>query len=218
MPSYPPALLGTFPSAYQLLPRGRHGAVVEAGEGGRRVADLHDPELWERYGWGLLSPRQEPVLAELLPGVADAAERRRIARDHLAKSLTRARRFAAALDVAAPPPPPHLGLFLVAGDAVATAHLARVDARTGAVEIVDRAPGDGTVLRTSAVLDEREGGVWEPRLRSPIPWTETLFLFRDHLGLTRDLVFTDNVLYWLLDRPRIEAGGRQVGAVDHADG
>jgi len=44
---------------------------------------------------------------------------------------------------------------------------------------------------------------WVPGLRSPIPWTEALFLFRSHLGLTRDMIFTDNVSYWLLERPRV---------------
>ena len=209
--TYPPALLGTFPSAYQLLPRGRHGVLLEDGDRDRQVEDLYDPALWERMRWGLLSPGQEPLLASLLPDVIEPAERKRIARDHVAKSLARARQLAAALDQPAPAPPPHLGLFLVAGDAVATPRIASVDSRTGRVEIVERGPGDGTVLRTSAVLDEREGAEWVPGLRSPIPWTETLFLFRSHLGLTRDMVFTDNVLYWLLEQPRPSPPRRRLG-------
>ena len=58
------------------------------------------------------------------------------------------------------------------------------------------------MLRSSALLDERLDGDWQPTLRSPIPWSDVLFLFEDHLGLTRDPTFTDNLLYWLLEDPR----------------
>jgi hypothetical protein len=203
VPKYPPALLGTFPSIYQLLPRSRVGALVERiEEGESREEDLYDPALWDRMGWGLASRGEDPILAALLPGIADRTERRRIAEDHLRKSLDRARRLAAALDQPAPPPPPNLDLYLVAGDAVPTPRKASVDPRSRRLQVVAFAAGDGTVLRTSALLDEREGGSWSPALPSPIPWREVLFLFQDHLGLTRDPTFTDNVLFWLLEQPR----------------
>ncbi len=208
VPEYPPALLGTFPSLYQLLPRGRHGALVEGSGGGRRVEDLYDPALWERMEWGLASPAGDPVVAALLPEVADPAERRVIAVEHLRKSLARARQFAAALDQPAPEPPSNLDLYLAAGDAVPTPRTASVEPGSGRLRVASRAPGDGTVLRTSALLDEREAGAWEPTLRSPIPWNEVLFLFRDHLGLTRDPMFTDNILFWLLEQPRRPAAGQ----------
>lgn len=83
-----------------------------------------------------------------------------------------------------------------------TPRTARVDSRTGRLETIAWGPGDGTVLRSSALLDERVGGQWRARLQSPIPWSEVLFLHEDHLGLTRDMVFTDNVLFWLLEDPR----------------
>lgn len=202
LPRYPAALLGTFPSIYQLLPRGRHGALVDEATG-RRVDDLLDPELWERMGWGLASPEQAPILAELLPEVGDPAERRRIALDHLRKSLARARQLVAALDQPAPPPPAHLKLFLVAGDAAPTARTATAEASSGRLRVLSEGPGDGTVLRTSALLDERgTGGEDRAALRSPIPWSSALFLFTDHLGLTRDPAFSDNVLFWLLEQPR----------------
>lgn len=207
VPTYPPALLGTFPSVYQLLPRGRHGAVSEGSSGAGRFRDPYDPDLWEEMAWGLASPTQVPVLEALLPEVADPAERRAIALEHLRKSLARARQLTAALDQPAPRKPPHLDLFLAAGDAVPTLHSARIDGASGRLRVASRAPGDGTVLRTSALMDEREGGSWTPGLQSPIPWDEVLFLFTDHLGLTRDMVFTDNVLFWLLEQPRGTKGG-----------
>jgi hypothetical protein len=114
-----------------------------------------DFELWERMGWGLAAADAEPVLATLLPEVRDSGERRRIALHHLRRSLERARQFNAALDQPAPHPPEHLGLLLTAGDAVPTARTLAVDSRSGRLGVVDRAPGDGRVLRSSALLDER---------------------------------------------------------------
>jgi hypothetical protein len=61
---------------------------------------------------------------------------------------------------------------------------------------------DASGLRTSALLDERSGSSWLLRVRSPIPWSGGLFLFTDHLGLTRDPVFTDNLPFWLLEDAR----------------
>lgn len=73
---------------------------------------------------------------------------------------------------------------------------------TGRLRILEKRPDDGSVLRSSALMDERIGGTWQPTLQSPIGWTDTLMLFTNHLGLTKDRVFTDNVLCWLLEDPR----------------
>ena len=59
------------------------------------------------------------------------------------------------------------------------------------------APSDGAVLLRSARMDERVGGSWSPNLRSPIDWIHVTFLFPEHLGMTKDPAFSDNVLYLL---------------------
>jgi hypothetical protein len=197
LPEYPAALLGTMPSIYQLLPRGRHNVLVEKGF---RVDDLLDPQLWARYGWGLTSPRADALLRQMLPDVPDAATRARIARDHQRRCLARAAAFAAALDASATPPPA-LSLYLFAGDAVPTRAVASVDA-AGRLSDVRFAPGDGTVLRSSALMDERPGLRWSPQLVSPIAWRQVRFLFANHLGLTSDPAFSDNLLYLLLEDRR----------------
>jgi hypothetical protein len=199
LPEYSPALLGTMPSVYQLLPRARHGCAVEAGT--KRIEDLYDPALWERMRWGLAAPAQDELLRALLPDVAAPEERRRIALDHLKKCLDRAKAFAAALDAPAAPPP-GLELFLVAGDALPTPAVIDVDPQTGAVSVAESAAGDGTVLRTSALLDERMGKDWQPWVRTPIRWDQVTFLSAGHLALTKDAAFTNNVLYILLEDPR----------------
>lgn len=199
-PRYPPALMATFPSVYQLLPRTRHRPLVEAGNR-RNSLDMMDSELWEELGWAMAASDQDEVLQTLLPQVPDAAVRRRTALEHQSKSLERARQFSVALDRSAPPPT-GTSVYLIAGDAVPTNEVVAVDLGTGSLEVIDQAAGDGAVLRSSALMDERLGGRWSPNLRSPIAWSDVNFLFSDHLGMTKDPAFADNVLFLLLEYPR----------------
>jgi pimeloyl-ACP methyl ester carboxylesterase len=199
VPRYEPAIIGSMPSTYQTLPRGRHGAVVDAANPDRKYEDLYDPELWESLGWGLASPKQARMLEWLLPDIPDATERRRVALEHLRKSLVRARQFSLALDIPAQPPD-GVSLYLMLGDAVPTPAVVAVDRKSGALEIIDKQPGDSVVLRSSALMDERLAGEWSPGLVSPVDWTQVTFIFRKHLRMTNDPGFTDNVLFILLER------------------
>jgi hypothetical protein len=203
LPRYEPAVLGTMPSIYQLLPRPRHAALVDADG---TPLDVYDPAVWERHGWGLADRGQDRVLRRLLPDVPGADDRRRIALDHQRRCLERARRVAAALDRPATPPAP-VELHLFAADAVPTNAVATPAAGDDRVRILEQRPGDGTVLRSSALADERVGGAWTPRLRSPVAFAGVTLLFNDHLGMTEDPVFADNVLYLLLEDPRRVRGG-----------
>lgn len=201
LPRYPPAVVGTMPSLYQLLPRTRHAAVTEDGGSPGTPLDLYDSAVWERLGWGLAATDQDPVLQWLLPDVEDQATRRRIALDHLRKVLARAKQFHEALDVPALPPN-GLRLHLFAGDATPTPAVLVVDHTTGKPVVQAWAPGDGTVMRSSAIMDERAGQPWMRRVVSPIGWTDVTFVFSDHLDMTRDPAFTDNILFRLLESPR----------------
>lgn len=199
LPFYPPSLMGTFPSVYQLLPRERHRAIVWEGAAEEPVA-LLDPGLWERMEWGLASPAQAEVLEVLMPGVSDPEARRANAVAFQGRALARAGAFQRALDRPARAPD-GLELYLVAGDADGTPAQMSVRRRDGAVTVTKHAPGDGTVIRSSALLDERVGGEWEPRVVTPLDFATVLFLPHDHLGLTSNPVFRDNVLFWLLEAP-----------------
>jgi hypothetical protein len=196
---YAAAVLGTMPSVYELLPRARHGAVVDAGNASGKLEPL-DPVLWEEQEWGLIDPRQGNVLRDLLPDVADPADRRAIAMDHLRKCLMAAQRLQAALDRPAVPPE-GLELDLVAGDAEKTPAVVRLDRRASRIAGISYAPGDGTVTRQSALADERMGSDWRPYVDSPIEFSHVQFLFTSHLGMTRDPAFSDNILYRLLEAP-----------------
>jgi hypothetical protein len=58
------------------------------------------------------------------------------------------------------------------------------------------------VTRASALMDERQGATWRPFVQTPIPFRHVMFLPAEHLGVTQDPTFRDNVLYWLLEEPR----------------
>jgi hypothetical protein len=209
VPRYSPAILGTFPSLYQLLPRAAARPVVLA-ESPEVALDVHDPAVWQRMGWGIAKPGIDADLATLMPDVGEAAERRRFALGLQARLLRRGRAFAAAMDrpVTAPP---GIELMIVAGDAMPTTERMSADPATGAVLPLSSAPGDGLVLRDSALLDSRQGQDPErrsPLVRSPMDFRRALFLPREHLEITRDPTFRNNILFWLLEEPRIGAGRR----------
>lgn len=202
LPHYSAALLGTFHSIYQLLPRPRHRYIVWDADITEPV-DIFDPKIWQKYQWGLSAQDKETLhfLKWVLPDEPDAQKRQKIAQDFQAYALKRAKQFHDALDRPADAPD-NLDLFLVAGDSKKTPQVISIHKQDGQFETLTYGVGDGTVLRSSALLDERVGQTWHPTLKSPINWEGTLFLFKDHRSLTSDPIFEDNVLYWLLEAPR----------------
>jgi len=205
LPSLDSAVIGTMPSVYQLLPRARHGHLISSNVSDNSMLDPHNPELWEKMEWGLADPKQDSILQILLPDVKNKERRRQIALDHQRKSLLRAKAFSKALDVPAVPPN-GLSINLISGDAIATEDVMKVNAETKTLELYKSSPGDGQVLRSSALMDERVEDALKGRLITPIHWSNVLFLPTDHLGLTKDPVFTDNILYILLERPKQDVG------------
>ncbi len=195
-PAYPVALIGTMPSVYELLPRARHRILWEDGDESRKPLDPLDIRLWEYWEWGLLNREQDAVLAGLLPGVEDAETRREVAWDHLMKCLDNARRFQEAMDRPGDPPE-HVQLNLFVGDGRWTAAGAAI---TGyAIRIDESVPGDGTVARYSALLDENFSRRPEALLlKTPIGWHDVDFLFAEHLELTKDTNFINTLLFQLL--------------------
>ena len=203
LPHYHPAMIGTFPSVYQLLPRSRHQAVVWDGDLTNPVENILDPALWEKMQWGLSAQddKTKAVLQTLLPEVESQEERHTIARAFQRNALERAKIFQEAMDQPAKPPQ-GLEMFLVAGDGHTTPEVVSIDTDTGGFSIAKFGLGDETVLRTSALMDERMGQEWAPVLVSPITWSATLFTPGKHRSITNGPIFEDNVLYWLLEDPR----------------
>jgi len=199
LPVFSPTLLGTYPSMYQVLPRARHQRVVWE-DNGAPIEDMLDPALWESLGWGMASAPQDKNLSILMPGVSDKEERRTIALEARRRHLSRAHAFMAALDQEAKTPF-GLEVYLIAGDASNTPSRVSVNRNNGQLQVMEYAPGDGTVLRSSVLLDEREGQEWQPTLVTPIDYRSVLLLPESHFGITKSAVFRDNMLFWLLEEP-----------------
>lgn len=220
MPRYAPQILGTMPSIYQLMPRGRHKCVVD-DQTLEPIEDLLDVERWIDREWGLASPTADPTLKKLLPESKSAADRRHIALDHLAKCLTEAKRFHRSIDTPADSPRSVI-LQLFAGDGVQTIKTVKIGRGDSAPVAVETAAGDGTVLRSSALMDERIGHEWYPRLLTPIRWDNVTFIATDHMALTRHPTFVNNALYLLLEKPRpacnfrLPAPAPEKTVMDHA--
>jgi pimeloyl-ACP methyl ester carboxylesterase len=200
VPEYRPAVIGTMPSIYQLLPRDRHQRVVSAATG-QPLESLYDTNTWQKHRWGLADPAQDEYLKWLLPEHADPDLRRRIALDHLAKCLARAEQLHRALDAPMIDVPESLTLSLVLGDSEPTPSILAVDAR-GRLSVREWAPGDRTVTRASALMDERLGQPFRPRLATPIRWSHIQFIAADHIALTQHSSFVDALLFELLERPK----------------
>ena len=191
LPKYAPALVGTMPAIYQLLPRSRHGVLVDAADHNHQL-DIFDPQLWHAMQWGLASPNQDWILRMLLPTVSDRNSRFAIALDHQSKCLMRAGQFHAAIDIPASPPS-GLSLHLFAGDSIMTDAVLAVDLQTGKTNPIQKAPGDGvTTFASAAALESLSNA--SPQFVSTIAWKTLLRPRADHLGLTQDTVFTRNIL------------------------
>ncbi|MFT4514303.1 MAG: pimeloyl-ACP methyl ester carboxylesterase [Planctomycetota bacterium] len=202
LPKFDAAILGTMPAIYQLLPRGE-GLVVDENFEPLDV-DLFDVQTWDDNQWGLLSPESQQYLRWFLPDVDDGDERRRQAREVVANNLQRARRFHRSLDEPAAGCPAEVRLF--AADSERT--LERVQLRAEGDRLAANfdpdelwAPGDATVTRRCALADLRspdDGPSW---LHSSVDWAAVTFLPDDHIGLTKNPIFTDNLLFYLLEQP-----------------
>lgn len=199
-PVYDPAILGTHVSTYELFPRDRHKRVRV--KGGIGATSLFDVRIWDREGWGILNPDQDENLQILMPDEPTAEGRRARAKRHLEKILKRAKQFHAAMDQPVTLPE-GLDLYLVVGGGFQTPAEAVYDPTTGVAEISKEEEGDGVVLRASSLFDERQDGKYELGVRSPVEYRSVLLLPEEHVDITKSAVFGDNLLFWLLETPRV---------------
>lgn len=196
LPRLDSAVIGTMPSIYELLPAAHTQSVIDADS---RPIAINDPAVWPSLGWGLADPKQDQVLQDLLPDATSPEARREIASRHLAKMLRNASAFHRAIE-APGRPPAGVEIHAFAGDAVSTGSRVQVT-KAGVPEIIDWIPGDGSVTRRSMLMDRRTEAQAGDRLKSPISWTGAHFVFADHVHMTSDPAFVDNVLHLLLERP-----------------
>ncbi len=201
MPRFQPALIATFPSVYQLLPRPRHKIFTDAS-GSTVEVDLYDVDFWEQNNLGIFSAGQEKYMRYLLP---DAQSPRKAARDYVRAALIRARRVHKALDVKPQRDCP-AEIYLFTSNTVPTRNRVELTGAPGRYRAVleDKnlhAPGDGTVTTANALADERQGRAWKPWVRTNIPFTGIYIMEGDHLEITSSPRFTNNLLHILLAMP-----------------
>lgn len=200
LPIYPPGIIGTWQSYYQMMPVSGMRAVIMNHKKGKPEVDMFDPKVWISRGWGLADPKQDKVLKALMPKVYSPAKRREIALDHLRKCLASAKKFTKAMSINSKPPE-DIMLILFAGDAVKTSRTATINPKTKKLKVIRWAPGDGKVLATSARFDERAGRKWTPYPISPIKWDIVINVAGAHMGIMDDYSFIDNLAYYLLSFP-----------------
>ncbi|MDD5597357.1 MAG: hypothetical protein PHV82_05400, partial [Victivallaceae bacterium] len=200
LPLYPPGLIGTFVSTYQMMPVSGMRAVILADKPGQPEVDIFDPKVWIARNWGLADPEQDSVLEAILPKVKSREKRREIALDHLRKCLRRAKRFTEAMSIDSNPPDDVM-LILFAGDAVKTSRCATVDPQTNKLQVIRWAAGDGKVLSCSARFDQRAGKKWTPFPKSPIKWQTVINVQGAHMGIMDNYAFIDILSFYLLAFP-----------------
>ena len=125
---------------------------------------MYDPFLWQRLRWGLADPSQHDIVASLNPNLELSVAIIR-AQELQLRLLRRAKHFHRAIDQKAEVPD-GLELFLVAGDGTQTVSQLGVDRNTGKISIANHGDGDGTVLRASALNDQRTSENWTPRVQA----------------------------------------------------
>jgi len=194
LPKYPPAVLATFPAAFQILPRPRDHRVIWADNG--EPVDLYDVAVWESLKWGPFADDQDEALRALLPEVETRTERLALLRKHMAACLEHARRFHEALDRPAPPPP-EVRIHSFVGDRHPTPAVLHVNRRNGKVKWARAEPGDGTATRTSALGQSRFDRQEPPTITSH----SVHFSGAEHLPIVGDPSFLNQALYLLLEEP-----------------
>ena len=192
--SFEPAMLATFPSFYQLLPR-EHQALWLIEEG-NPVSPAFSSTVWVENSWGPFHSGQDKYLRWLFPSLASAAERKDRMAAYMDAAFERARRFAAALD-RHPETPCPTSMMLFTGDSEKTLERVLVTSKRGRAVLKFKgpkgltlhSPGDGTVTRASALAEKSN---------PPVAWDRTFFLSGGHASFLKNRSFHSNLLYILL--------------------
>ncbi len=200
------ALLATYVSLYQMLPREHHQLWIDS-DGNRAGLEYMSADFWRQNEWGPFAPKQDRHLKVLFPDAETNIRRAERMSEFMAAAFDRGRRFMEALD-RHPETPAPVPLILFAADASSTLTMAAVT-RSKDDRIVltfkDKknlhSPGDGRVPRFSVLADERTAIGGHGWLQSPIPWSQTIFLTDSHSLIFGNPTFQNNLLHLLLDQP-----------------
>ncbi|MCH8622682.1 alpha/beta fold hydrolase [Undibacterium sp. TS12] len=209
----PPEVLATMPSGYQLFPHPLVSWLIDAS-GNILQDNLFDVATWQRYRWSLYNPEIQARMqgkSELMAGMTLTDLQR-----FFAYRLERARRFMWALSTPEPETPIRYVLF--GGDCSLTP--ARLMLEKDGDQLLTRLdpahirnplpgvryeelmlePGDGRVTKPSLLARETLDPSAEQSEDSFIPIAYWFFLCENHVQLTNNINFQDNLLNVLLTR------------------
>lgn len=203
----------TMPSIYQLLPHSISNWIVDLN-GNKIHMDIFDPKTWQKYQWAIYDPLVQKRIIEASPSAQLGSKKVAILKKFFNKNLQRARRFLWSLTVQ-PDNDPH-PFIMMGGDCQKTpARLVMekvndkylIHTKPGQViqklDDIDYGklmlePGDGHVTKPS-LLARVELDPSQPRHeQSFVPIKYTILLCEDHISLTSNVTFQDNLLNILL--------------------
>ncbi|MFZ6863615.1 lipase/acyltransferase domain-containing protein [Undibacterium sp. Ji67W] len=208
-----PEVLATMPSGYQLFPHPLVSWLIDAN-GNTLNDNLFDVATWERYRWSIFNPTIQQRMFK--SGGAMAGDSLADLQRFFSYRLERARRFMWALSTPEPETPIRYVLF--GGDCNMTP--ARLLLESDGDQLMTRLnptaihhpiagvrydelmlePGDGRVTKPSFLARESLDPSTEQSEDSFIPVAYWFFLCEDHVQLTNNINFQDNLLNVLLTR------------------
>ena len=146
VPTYPPTMLATHPSSFELMPREEAQTVIDP-QGDPIAVPLLSAQTWRDLGWGLSDPAEARNIAILARDAADGSQR---AGARQAALIERGKAFHRAVDRPLDPPE-GLSITVIAGTGVDTPRTVAVGSEGGRVSVLGNGDGDGTVLLSSAL-------------------------------------------------------------------
>lgn len=193
---YPPAVLGTMPSMYELLAT---KDIANVSDQNGEIVDLLDPELWQAMNWGLLDPDQKRILNQIGSQISDKKDIYAQAKLLQSKLLRQAKLFHSRLDLKSKPPS-GLGFYLFAGLGEPTDSGVMINTLNKSWSIKTSNSGDGAVLRASAYAIKNAN---VPDEGSIIPWNNAIFFYSSHMNLVKNNDFFANLYDILIWREKL---------------
>lgn len=210
--NYPPHIIYTMPSLYQLIPARSLSSFVDA-EGRDLNVDLYDAENWKKYGWSVYSDKMTSIIKSHYRVKYKTAWEEKYAefeikRDIFVKAaLERADLFHKSLSFR-----PERGstaeTILFGGDTEWTLDKAilkkdkhgkwRTSFWDPRIKDVLLKPGDGMVTRESLLGFRGPGTTSKAWQASPMDISFSLFVTQRHENIHKDMTFENNLLHILL--------------------
>lgn len=193
---YPPAVLGTMPSMYEML--ATKDIAIASNQNGEKV-DLLDPKLWQAMNWGLLDPEQKIILNQIGSEITTKKDLYVQAKLLQAKLLRQAKLFHLRLNLISMPPS-GLGFYLFAGLGEPTDSGVLINTLNKSWSVKSSKAGVGAVLRASAYAIKNANN---PDEGSIIPWDNAVFFYSSHMDLVRNNDFFANLYDLLVWREKL---------------